>query len=65
VQKIKEGLHIAVISDAGTLTISDPGFRIAGACKKNNITISTFGLSQMDLFSGDFQDTKKRYASKF
>jgi 16S rRNA (cytidine1402-2'-O)-methyltransferase len=39
IQKIKLGMQIAVICDAGTPTISDPGFRIVRECKKNNIAV--------------------------
>jgi 16S rRNA (cytidine1402-2'-O)-methyltransferase len=39
IQKIKSGMQIAVICDAGTPTISDPGFRIVRECKKNDITV--------------------------
>jgi 16S rRNA (cytidine1402-2'-O)-methyltransferase len=39
IQKIKEGTRVAVICDAGTPTISDPGFRIVRECKKNNIDV--------------------------
>ncbi|MDR1303299.1 MAG: 16S rRNA (cytidine(1402)-2'-O)-methyltransferase [Puniceicoccales bacterium] len=38
-KKIKEGEEIAIICDAGTPTISDPGFRIVRECKKNNIDV--------------------------
>jgi 16S rRNA (cytidine1402-2'-O)-methyltransferase len=39
IQKIKEGICVAIICDAGTPTISDPGFRIVRECKKNNINV--------------------------
>jgi 16S rRNA (cytidine1402-2'-O)-methyltransferase len=39
IQKIKTGIQVAVICDAGTPTISDPGFRIVRECKKNNIAV--------------------------
>ncbi|MDR2806906.1 MAG: 16S rRNA (cytidine(1402)-2'-O)-methyltransferase [Puniceicoccales bacterium] len=39
-QRIKAGTSIALICDAGTPTISDPGFRIVRACRKNNIEVT-------------------------
>jgi 16S rRNA (cytidine1402-2'-O)-methyltransferase len=39
IQKIRAGIPVAIICDAGTPTISDPGFRIVRECKKNNITV--------------------------
>lgn len=39
VQKIKNGTNIALISDAGTPAISDPGFLLSRACIEHNIAI--------------------------
>ncbi len=39
VQKIKGGSTVALISDAGTPAISDPGFLLSRACVENNIEI--------------------------
>lgn len=39
IEKLKSGLDIAVISDAGTPAISDPGFLLSRACVAHNITI--------------------------
>ncbi|MDR0590719.1 MAG: 16S rRNA (cytidine(1402)-2'-O)-methyltransferase [Puniceicoccales bacterium] len=39
IKKIEEGGEIAIICDAGTPTISDPGFRIVRECKKNDIDV--------------------------
>ena len=39
INKIKKGASVAVISDAGTPGISDPGFLIARTCLKNDIEI--------------------------
>ena len=39
VQKIKSGLSVALISDAGTPAISDPGFLLTRACVENDIEV--------------------------
>jgi 16S rRNA (cytidine1402-2'-O)-methyltransferase len=39
IQKLEEGIAVAIICDAGTPTISDPGFRIVRECKKNHIDV--------------------------
>ena len=39
VKKIKEDNNVAVISDAGTPGISDPGFLIVRTCLENNIEV--------------------------
>lgn len=39
VQKLQQGLRIALISDAGTPAISDPGFLITRACIAQNIQV--------------------------
>lgn len=41
INRIKGGETMALISDAGTPGISDPGFLIARACIENNIEIET------------------------
>lgn len=39
VRRLKQGERAALVSDAGTPTISDPGFRLVRECKKENITV--------------------------
>ena len=39
VQKLQEGNDVAVVSDAGTPSISDPGFRVVRAAIENGIAI--------------------------
>lgn len=39
VQKIKSGTTVALISDAGTPAISDPGFLLTRACVQNDIPV--------------------------
>ncbi len=38
---IKDGLNIALVSDAGTPTISDPGFKLVRECVKEGIKIES------------------------
>lgn len=40
IERLSQGEEIAIITDAGTPGISDPGFLLARACVQNNIKIS-------------------------
>lgn len=40
IERLAQGEEIAIITDAGTPGISDPGFLLARACVQNNIKIS-------------------------
>ncbi len=39
--RILEGMNVALVSDAGTPGISDPGFLLARECAENGITVET------------------------
>jgi 16S rRNA (cytidine1402-2'-O)-methyltransferase len=41
VDKLKSGIQMAIITDAGTPAISDPGFLLVRACVENDIVIET------------------------
>ena len=36
---LSQGLQVAVVSDAGTPLIADPGYRLVAACRKQGITV--------------------------
>jgi 16S rRNA (cytidine1402-2'-O)-methyltransferase len=41
IQMLSRGDHLALVSDAGTPLISDPGFRIVRECNKRNIPVES------------------------
>ncbi len=41
IRRMKEGETMALVSDAGTPGISDPGFMLVRACLKNNIVVES------------------------
>ena len=71
IQKLKSGLTIALVSDAGTPLISDPGYKLVRDCLKEGIKVSTVpganavlsalqlsGLSSSSFYFGGFLPTK-------
>jgi len=41
IEKLKKGVQIALVSDAGTPLVSDPGFRLVRECRSQNIPVTT------------------------
>ena len=41
IQKLKKGLNIALVSDAGMPLISDPGYRLVNECRRQNIPVTS------------------------
>ena len=41
IKKLKSGLDIALVSDAGMPLVSDPGYRLVRACHENNIPVTS------------------------
>lgn len=39
-EKLKAGLSVALVSDAGTPTVSDPGYRLIKLCRESNLSVS-------------------------
>ena len=75
---MRYGLSVALVSDAGTPTISDPGYRLVSVCRKEDITVdaipgpnaislalSMSGLpSDRYIFEGYFSKTSSLKADK-
>ncbi len=40
IEKMQQGMNLALITDAGTPGISDPGFLIVRACQQNDISVT-------------------------
>lgn len=70
-QKLRQGLTIALVSDAGTPLVSDPGYKLVRDCLKEGIKVSTVpganavlsalqlsGLSSASFYFGGFLPTK-------
>lgn len=77
-EKIKSGQKIALISDAGTPNISDPGFKCIHLCRKENIPVipipgpcalstalSASGLPSHAFFFTGFLEPKKSARLRF
>ena len=71
IQKLKQGLTIALVSYAGTPLVSDPGYKLVRDCLKEGIKVSTVpganavlsalqlsGLSSASFYFGGFLPTK-------
>ena len=71
-RKIQEGLKVALVSDAGTPAISDPGYRLVRFCRENGIDVITIpganaaiaalaasGLPSDEFFFAGFLPSKK------
>lgn len=71
IQKLKQGVNIALVSDAGTPLVSDPGYKLVRDCQIENIKVSTIpganavlsalqlsGLSSASFYFGSFLPTK-------
>ena len=71
IQKLKHGLNVALVSDAGTPLVSDPGYKLVRDCLKEGIKVSTVpganavlsalqlsGLSSASFYFGGFLPTK-------
>jgi 16S rRNA (cytidine1402-2'-O)-methyltransferase len=39
ISRIQDGLNVALVSDAGTPAVSDPGYRLIRACRENGIRV--------------------------
>ena len=76
-KRLKDGRKIVLISDAGTPTISDPGYQLVNACIDSNIEVSTIpgptaliaalsvsGLPTDKFYFGGFLPTKKNARRK-
>ena len=70
-QKLHQGLIVALVSDAGTPLVSDPGYKLVRDCLEQNIKVSTVpganavlsalqlsGLSSASFYFGGFLPTK-------
>ena len=74
---LKEGASLAIISDAGTPLISDPGYKLVKECQLNNIKVThapgpssvingliLSGLPTNQFYFGGFVSSKKNLKKK-
>ena len=72
IQKLEQGLNIALVSDAGTPLISDPGYKLVRDCLQKGIRVSTIpganavlsalqlsGMPSDSFYFGGFLPTKQ------
>lgn len=41
IEELKKGKHIALVSNAGTPTLSDPGYKLVRACRKESLPLTS------------------------
>ena len=59
IRKLKEGKELALISDAGTPAIADPGFLLARACITEGIPVETLPGATIVLYLRAFSQIRK------
>ncbi len=78
IEKMRAGADIALVSDAGTPLISDPGYKLVRACYENNISVTSVpganapltalqlsGIASNAFCFGGFLPTKRTARQKY